>query len=290
MLFKKGGKMQVSKNQYRNHECIKICSMIIFILTILLPLFDFSYCQTHPLPNEWKKTIVPIETQIITPDGKDTLVTVGTGFLVGNERNVCFVVTCKHVIKNLSNSYVTFHIKNQDASLSIPLNSPSFHFVFHEDPDIDLAISAVPQIPGIELDVLSVGLGLLRSSDSIYEGEEVYFLGFPLQIITEEKEPICRSGIVALVSESAKNFLMDGFIFPGNSGGPVFVKPSVYDFRTKTIGRETMPYVIGIVSSYEPYREIAVSLQTKKTRIIFEENSGLTWVVPSQYIKEMIPE
>jgi S1-C subfamily serine protease len=242
------------------------------------------------LQKDWKKTIVPIETQITTPEGKDTLVTVGTGFLVGNKRNISFVVTCKHVIKNLSNSYVTFKIKNQKASLSIPLNSPSFHFIFHEDPEIDLAISAVPQIPGVELDILSIGPGLFLSSDSIYNGEEVYFLGFPLQIITEKKEPICRSGIVALATESTKNFLMDGFIFPGNSGGPVILKPSMYDFRTQTIGGKTKPYLIGIVSSYVPYREIAVSLQTKRTRIIFEENSGLTWVVPSQYIKEMIPE
>jgi len=49
-----------------------------------------------------------------------------------------------------------------------------------------------------------------------------------------------------------------------------------------------LPLVIGVVKAYIPYRDTAVSLQTGKTRITFEENSGLTKVVPIDRVQECI--
>ena len=43
-----------------------------------------------------------------------------------------------------------------------------------------------------------------------------------------------------------------------------------------------------MVSSYLPYREVAVSQQTGRPRMIFEENSGLGVVVPFNVIEETI--
>ena len=43
-----------------------------------------------------------------------------------------------------------------------------------------------------------------------------------------------------------------------------------------------------MVSSYLPYREIAVSTQTERPRMIFEENSGLSIVVPHDQIQETV--
>ena len=46
--------------------------------------------------------------------------------------------------------------------------------------------------------------------------------------------------------------------------------------------------LIGMVSAYLPYREIAISTQTDRPRKIFEENSGLGVVVPHDLIPETV--
>lgn len=45
---------------------------------------------------------------------------------------------------------------------------------------------------------------------------------------------------------------------------------------------------IGIVGEYVPYQEVAISNQTGRPRVVFEENTGLSkvWSVP--FIKEII--
>ena len=46
--------------------------------------------------------------------------------------------------------------------------------------------------------------------------------------------------------------------------------------------------LIGMVSSYIPYEEVAISEQTGKRRMVFQENSGLAVVVPIDVIQETV--
>jgi hypothetical protein len=57
-------------------------------------------------------------------------------------------------------------------------------------------------------------------------------------------------------------------------------------------GTQSQPnsYLIGMVISYKPYNDIAVSQQTKQPRVIFQENSGLADVVPVDFIDETIAD
>lgn len=265
------------------------------LFAVLLLLFAFfftgiTYGQTQPLRQQWKKAVVPIEVAAKTEEGNDTLITVGTGFLTRNKRGLGFIVTCKHVVKDLPQAWVKFHVKGQKTMIAVPLGSENFHFVYHPNAGIDLAVSALPNIDGTELDVSAIGLDLFMPSDSLFEGEDVYFLGFPMTIGGEKAIPVCRSGIISMLGESEYTFLIEGYAYPGNSGGPVFLKPSIYNFRTNAIGKITSPYLIGVVTKCVNYCEPAFSKQTGRVRITFEENSGLTFVIPSQYIKELIPE
>ena len=73
---------------------------------------------------------------------------------------------------------------------------------------------------------------------------------------------------------------------PGTSGGPVINKPEIISITgTKSANQSNL---IGIVKSYIPYQDIAVSKQTGRPRVIFEENSGLATVHPVDYIDEII--
>jgi hypothetical protein len=51
---------------------------------------------------------------------------------------------------------------------------------------------------------------------------------------------------------------------------------------------QVAPYLIGIVQAYVPYQDVAVSLQTARPRVIFEENTGLAAVHPVDFIAETI--
>ena len=80
--------------------------------------------------------------------------------------------------------------------------------------------------------------------------------------------------------------LIDSFIFPGNSGGPVVTKPE--QIRITNTQSIMSSLLIGMVSSYIPYEEVAISEQTGKRRMVFQENSGLAVVVPIDVIQETV--
>ena len=101
---------------------------------------------------------------------------------------------------------------------------------------------------------------------------------------------IVRQGGVARSSEmldhASKTFLIDAFVFPGNSGSPVVLRPEVASIEgTKP---QLNALLMGLVTSYRPYTEYALSAQTKRPRITFEENSGLAEVLPVDVIDEAI--
>ena len=93
-----------------------------------------------------------------------------------------------------------------------------------------------------------------------------------------------------MVARSDKTELLaDAFVFPGNSGGPALYRPPI-----KVKGDSlTSPFIneerlVGLVSSFLPYFDTAVSQQTKRPRIVFEENSGLARIVPADAIIELL--
>jgi hypothetical protein len=45
---------------------------------------------------------------------------------------------------------------------------------------------------------------------------------------------------------------------------------------------------VGIIGEYLPYQEVAISIQTGRPRVVFEENTGLSKVWSVTFIKEII--
>jgi hypothetical protein len=99
-----------------------------------------------------------------------------------------------------------------------------------------------------------------------------------------------RQGAIARIRDylelAAKSFLLDCPAFPGNSGGPVVLKQERYAVE----GTTPIPasYLIGVVQSYITYGKEAVIAQPPPTPVLFDENTGLTNVVPVQYLIELV--
>jgi hypothetical protein len=103
-----------------------------------------------------------------------------------------------------------------------------------------------------------------------------YTWGFPMGEGVDpilHHNPILRQGLIS--QNGANKFLIVAGLFPGSSGSPVITKPFVN--IVDGILQVVEPKLVGIAASYIPYEDVAISVQTKKPRVIFQENSGLGW-------------
>jgi hypothetical protein len=248
--------------------------------------------------------------------------TEGTGFLYGsfteidssvpppnNKRYRVFLVTAKHVVQEHCarlHTDLDVRLNAKDPSkggqgFSIPNQPPAGEggWFFHPDPKIDIAVVVVDlnkaKQQGFEpdwfaSDAHAANKEKLKSLE-VSAGDGIFALGFPMNLAGEQRNyVIVREGVIARISEmldgASQTFMVDSFVFPGNSGSPVVLRPEILSIAgTKS---QNTAYLIGIVLSYIPYQDVAISPQTGRARISFEENSGLAQVLPVDYIDETI--
>lgn len=235
----------------------------------------------------------------------------GTGFLyehkVNGQREI-FLVTNQHVIesqiadkKNIIRLKINSKADDPVKTVDIKLKDENDDniFIYHPDKEIDLAIVPVDFYKLI----LKVGQDKVKffshentclknkmQTLGISEGDSIFILGFPMANVHIKSTVIVRNGIIARIRDmyynSSKSYLLDSFIFPGNSGGPVFLVPQ----NASILGTEPIiqSQLIGVVKEYLTYEDIAKSTNTGETRVIFTENSGLTLVHPMDYVDEII--
>lgn len=234
----------------------------------------------------------------------------GTGFIVGrkeiNDRTLSthYIVTNKHVIKNQKYIYVRFNslggtlVKDYKIDLYDEEDRPNFSPHPHDKTDV-IAFQILPQTlirdksiwGSFDLEEHSLMLEQMQST-GVDEGTLVYALGFPMDLVEPIKVPICRLGCISRVTDAfllkkgTPVFLVDAQTFPGNSGGPIISRPECISIEGTP--HNTSANLIGILSSYIPYRETLYSRQTGNARMIQEENSGLTVVHPVDRIKEVV--
>lgn len=260
------------------------------------------------IPSSFLDTVVALGV----PDQNGSVKFTATGFLYGhpvekNEKGVqqywTFLVTNRHVIADATELWVRFNgpMSASPKSYPLPVGSSTMatHWTFHPDLDVDVAVLVIDAIGepliDVKLSFISgspvTSLEELRESE-FGEGNEIFVLGYPLGLAGDEQNyVIVRQGIVARIRDwydsSSKFFLIDSSIFPGNSGGPVIAKPMIRysNSRPRFI---RLPKLIGMVSGYLPYQDIAWSRQTGHPKLISEENSGLATVVPIDAIQETI--
>lgn len=245
------------------------------------------------------------------PSEKEQIQWVASGFLYGDFFKKgkgetlyhVYVVTNRHVLNELTEVRLRFNPKGKEAAKTYRLrlvdkSSKKTSWFPHPNLSIDVAIATINvrllKEQGIQfayfIDEHVATLDKIAEL-GITEGDFVYTLGFPMGLIGAERNyVIVRSGNIAKIQDAIEHrsdeFLIDAFIFPGNSGGPVVTKPeSMALHDTKAV---SSAYLIGVIQSYVPYKDVAISTQTKRPRVIFEENSGLASVIPIDFVKETI--
>jgi hypothetical protein len=238
---------------------------------------------------------------------------IGTGFLFGDlitpgvadDQKVwrVWLITNKHVVKDLKAIYVKFNSAvdphSKDYAVPLVARNGKPYWVGHPKDEVDVVAISVPvallkqeqRLFAFFRSEQNVSTRLMMQQNGVTEGDRVFVLGFPMGLVDPARQyVICRGGVVARVRDyiegKTTDLLVDAIVFPGNSGGPVILCPTITAIEgTKAIARADL---IGVVKSYVPYIDLAVSSQTRKPRIMFEENSGLAAVEGVDAILETV--
>jgi hypothetical protein len=189
--------------------------------------------------------------------------------------------------------------KGQEFSIpNVPPTGAATWF-FHPDNKVDVAIVRINFNElinkGFDVTFLAEDLNAANSKKILElgtsAGDGIFVLGFPMNLAGKERSyVIVRQGVIARIAELAEHasatFMIDAFVFPGNSGGPVILKPEIASIQGTKSNNSAL--LIGMILSYQPYNDIAVSAQTKQLRVVFQENSGLAEVLPIDRVDEAI--
>lgn len=187
------------------------------------------------LPQDMISATVEIEQRQI--DGRTT---VGTGFLVsdptpdGRPRTV--LVTAAHVLERmqLNAAKVGYRVQTGPANWRYAPELITIRdgnkALWRRDPDQDVAVIEV-KVPDVFAKA-AIPMAWLAGDDTLRRfgvgpGDEMMVLGYPQGLSANTAGfPILRSGRVASPIEAPDSnpiFLLDFRVFPGNSGGPVFL-------------------------------------------------------------------
>ncbi|HKR87003.1 MAG TPA: serine protease [Phenylobacterium sp.] len=179
--------------------------------------------------------------QLEQPLGNGTR-TVGTGFLIsetapdGRPRTV--LVTANHVFKQMPGQVarIGYRVANADGSWSyspqpLQIRDASGNELWTHHPARDVA--AIVITAPAEFAKSAIPEDYLASDDTftkyqVEAGDELMALGFPRGLAANQAGfPILRAGRIASYpvapAKIFPTFLLDFSVFPGNSGGPVFM-------------------------------------------------------------------
>jgi len=229
------------------------------------------------LPSELIAATVQIEQ--VLPGGARTI---GTGFLVsdptpdGHPRTV--LITANHVLKNMpgAQAHIGYRLQGKGGAwtfdpqpLTIRTRADAPLWRRHPTRDVAAIVVKAPDA----FAKAAIPLAWLAGDETftrygVGPGDEMMVLGYPQGLSANAAGfPILRAGRVASpidASAVSPTFLLDFRVFPGNSGGPVFISDP--DRRDPTSDRaEPAAFVAGILT-----QQVEVNSQPLQIGIVTE--------------------
>ncbi len=208
--------------------------------------------------------LIQATVQLEQPLGDGTR-TVGTGFLISDPgpdgKPHVVLVTANHVLKRMPGEQATigYRIQSPDgtwryAPQAVTIRSGGHELWTHHGTR-DVAAISITAPP--EFAKAAIPLNWLASDDTFgkYQlgpGDEMMALGFPQGLSANPAGfPILRSGRVASYpltpSTTFPTFLLDFSVFPGNSGGPVYMSEGGRR-RAGVNGGEDAQFIAGMLT------------------------------------------
>lgn len=225
-----------------------------------------------------------VEVEQPLPDGQHII---GTGFLVSDPtpdgRPRTILVTANHVFDKMPGkvAHLGYRVQGQDGEWRydpqpLTIRASGGRPLWTRNPSRDVAAIAVEAPP--EFARAAIPLSWLADGDAFSRaafgpGQEMLVLGYPQGLSANSAGfPILRSGRVASPVDATSvspTFLLDFRVFPGNSGGPVFMAPAspqatpvVVGMLTQQVEMNNERLEIGIVTDAPFVRETLTELDS----------------------------
>jgi S1-C subfamily serine protease len=240
----------------------------------------------------------------------DELFSTGSGFFISDSVFV-YLITAAHVIKRIQQFTDTLRVLSYprnpsetaaDTLLVIlsKLNKEHriifYENIFKDTIDVVILVLGINKfldyiqteyLPGVirlgaGTRIMQFQLSDLISYEKVNISSDCYVLGYPTSVGNPRQpqfiytRPIIRHGIIAGKNSLNKTLIIDCPVYPGNSGGPVFVL------------NESNLFVAGLVTQFVPFIEEWQNKKYPELLNLEVENSGLGVVLPSNFIIDLI--
>ena len=240
-----------------------------------------------------KKKVTP---EMKVEPGKIAL-TSGTVFIIGlpvknkPEDSYNVLVTAAHVLEDMEGDIASLILrkKNPDGSfqrfpkeIKIRENGKPL-YTRHTEADVAVMYLALPSDMPIRLVPISyLATDKTYEDYEIHPGDQLFCLGYPLFAEANDAGfSILRSGRIAsyplIPAKKVKSILFDFHVYPGNSGGPVYMSESGRVYKGEFHYKENTRFVIGLISQ-----------QASSSPELGSQRLELALVVPAQFILETI--
>lgn len=255
---------------------LTLCALIIFL--------GLNNCSAQQFNKQWMDCIVKLEREV-----NGQLIYHGTGFQLYNydrqTNDFEYIVTCAHILRNrfiyisypatdtaitffkkrniefiTDNKNGTWYFDGNTFRMKFELKKDTTYFV-NDSLDIgiikfkttlDFTVFGKDTVKLTKIKDIPKSQILLKNQVDV--GSDVYFLGFPFSIGTNEGyrgsnwfndskiNPVVRGGLIGWKAEYTSQFLLDGLSYGGNSGSPIFTR---FDPALKR-----QPSLIGMVQGH----------------------------------------
>lgn len=227
-------------------------------------------------------------------------VTLGTVFLMSrpipeSTKFRTVLITARHVLEGIRGDTTILNLRRRTASgwdrvRYITKIRDAGQPLWVGPSDVDVAAMYITLPQGVQIPIISTNLladDEMLSEFEVNPGEELTCLGYPFGAESNAAGfAILRSGRIAsyplLPTESTQKFLFDFPIFPGNSGGPVYLSSNNRTYGGRMHTGETVHFIVGLVT-----QQVVENLTSEKERL------SLASVIHASLIKKavaMLPE
>jgi hypothetical protein len=214
----------------------------------------------------------------------------GTATLISDGRHV-YAVTARHVVRGRDSVVLLLPMADGSTKPAQVGGSTPYDFIFPADTTLDLALAIVSIPAGAAVTVFDSTAFAVPGE--LPPGTELRVVGHPASMSLPADVPIVKAGMVSVAPDTSGYYYIDSNVFPGNSGGAAILPPGLETSEPSVVAmstRSVTPRLAGIITGYEAYRDEAISRQTGRVRVVFEENSGITRVVTPEALLGFLRE
>lgn len=282
------------------------------LLAMALTSISISSAGTFTVPEWVRNSCVFVMQNDTTP--------IGSGFLIGVQQDsvkFCYLISAKHVIEPVlkSANNILIRVNRRERESPQILNLPVFTFggknwIEHNNPAIDIAL--VPLAIWDKIDSIDVKMYVVTDStkdyfaDSVFlskfkvsSGDGVFTLGLVPDLFNKDEKNLVlsRFGTVSALPQYSlklpggvqKAYFLDCPAFGGNSGGPAYLLLERDENSALVAGWRIA--LLGVVTEFVPSPLRMKTVETESAKNIgvqLIENTGISKVVPVDYLKELL--